>query len=119
MINLADAIKDGVITRPLTEDELWAVEDILNAAAEWQAGTMSLGVFATIGSLPAWNSKGRRCDSPGYGRALALMSTPRTDSRWSALKKAIEEMVRNQDVVVTKHGVFERSELYEKGVTAR
>lgn len=119
MIALADAIKDGVITRPLTEDEQWAVQEILDAAQEWSEGRLPLGLFATIGPLPAWNSQGRRYDSVGYGRALALMSTPQDDPRWDALNRAIDELVRRQDVTVTRQGVFDRQELFDAGVTVR
>lgn len=119
VIALADAIKDGVITRPLTEDEQWAVQDILNAAVEWQQGRMTLGMFATVGPVPAWNSQGRRVDSVGWGRALALFSTPPADDRWHALKAAIDELVRRQDVVVTRQGVFERDDLFAAGVTVK
>jgi hypothetical protein len=116
---LADAIKAGVITRPLTEDEKWARDDILNAAVEWHDGRMTLGMFATVGPVPAWNSKGQRYDSVGWGRALALFSTPHDDPRWHALNAAINALVEAQDVTVTRQGVFDRAELVAHGVTVR
>lgn len=116
---LADAIKRGVVTRDLTDDEQGAVADILDAAAEWAAGRLPLHALSEVGKLPAWNAAGRRCESAGYGRALALMSTPPSDPRWPALRDAIEELVRRQEVVVTTQGVFEREDLYERGVTVK
>lgn len=119
MIGVAEAVKGTVVKRELTRDEKDAVADILDAAAEWRRGALPLDAFALVGKLPAWNAAGRRCESAGYGRALALMATPQSDPRWRALRAAIEALVRRQDVVVTRQGVFDRSELEEHGVTVR
>lgn len=119
MISIAEAIKDGLINRELTDDEKWARDDILNAARDWADGKMPIYIFAEVGKLPAYDSRNRRVDSAGYGRCLALMTTPKDDPRWDALNRAIGALVDLQDIVRTKQGIFPRSLLFAYGVTVK
>ena len=119
MISLADAIKDGLVKRELSDDEQWAVSEILDAARDWADGSFPLYLFAEVGKLPAYDSHNRRVDSAGYGRALALMVTPKDDPRWESLNRAIGALVDLQDIVRTKQGIFPRSLLHAYGVTVR
>lgn len=108
--DLAAAVMGG--KRELTEDERYAVEDVLDAARDWQNGTLPLGAFAGIATLPAWRSDGKgRYDSTGYVRFLALLTAAPDDPRRSALLRAIDALVAQQDGQRTTRGFFTRDEL--------
>ncbi len=104
--NLATHLLPGKGTRPLTCDEAAVVEDVLDAASEWQAGRLPLGELMRIGSL----THGTR-PSPGYSRFTALYTTSKSDTRRAALMAAIEEMVRREGWVSTGQGLDQQGEL--------
>ncbi len=97
----------GKGTRSLTRDEAASVEDILDAATEWQAGRLPLGELARIGSL-AYGTR----PSPGYSRFVAVYTTSRRDPRRAALQAAIEEMVRREGWVSTGQGLDQQGQVH-------
>ena len=119
MNGLADAITQLVITRPLTDDDRATIQDILDAASEWNAGRLPFYAFMRAGTLLGYDRNNRRYESAGYARAVALVTTAPSDPRRACLLRAIEELCRLQDVVRTRHGTFTRESLHEHGVTVR
>lgn len=108
MTAVADAtahLLPGQGTRELTAEERACVEDILDAAAEWGRGRMSLGAFARTGWMA--NGDGGGC---GYGRFVAVRVTPADDPRRVALLREIDEMVRLEGWVITRQGLFSAEE---------
>ena len=92
--------------RVLTPDQQDAVNDVLDASAEWRAGRMPWEVAASIGG---WHS-------PERTRALAIGTTPRTDPRWHDLMALLDVLIDASGWVRTRQGVFSRRELGERDV---
>lgn len=78
----------------LTDTDRGEVEDILDAAAAWKAGSLPIHEFARLGQIvsPA-NQR-----SAGYSRYVAFRTTPRSDFRYGALVAAIAAVKERQDV---------------------
>ncbi len=110
MSSAIDAVRHllpGKGRRELSPDEVADVEDILDAAAEWQAGRLPLGELMRIGSL----THGTR-PSPGYSRFTALYTTSKSDTRRAALMAAIEELIRRDGWVSTGQGLDQQGQVH-------
>ena len=93
----------------LTFEDQAAIEDVLDAAAAWQAGDMPWTQAASIGALLDWRGE----QSQSYSRYVALRVTPRTDPRWDALLALVNVIVQAMGYVATTQGLFTRAEIRE------
>lgn len=105
--------------RPLNADEALAVEDALDAAAEWAAGRLPWQEAARQGAMGYRHWQGRMIESTGYGRFVALLVTPHDDPRWQPLARLCDLLSRQQGYVMTTQGTFSREELGEAGAVVR
>lgn len=86
--------------KPLPFDQQMEVEDVLDAAAEWQAGRLPTTEAAKIGGI----------STPGYTRFKAITTTPVTDPRWSALHALVSHLDDLSGGKMTRQGRFNRFE---------
>lgn len=92
------AVTDGPISdREVDPETRAAVEDVLDAAAAWRAGTLPLGAAIKIGG--------------GYLRMVATSVTPKADPRWHDLQAMIDTLVSMQGYETTRQGVYSRREV--------
>lgn len=88
--------RPGTGDRVFTDEEVAAVEDVLDAAVEWEAGRLPLGELWRVGTLfpRPWTYRGETCrgqDAGGYSRYKALnWARQHGDPRWRPLAAAIE-----------------------------
>jgi len=92
--------------RALEPWEADSLEDVLDAAAAWDAGQLDLNTAAKTGVI---EYEGR--PSPRYSRFIALTITPRDDPRWHALDRLICTIVGKQ-MIVTTQGVYDSADLH-------
>lgn len=92
--------------RTLTEEERESVEDVLFAAADWQAGELPITEAAKFGIVP-WNGR----PSPWYTRFVAIRTTPKGDPRRIALIAMCEKLDKLQGGVHTQFGRFGQGEV--------
>jgi hypothetical protein len=111
LTDVARQLMPGDGRRPLDDEEIAVCEDVLDAAAEWHAGRLPLQVFAQIGRLPCQDSRGRRVESAGYARFVAMWHAAPGDPRRDALMAAIEHLVRQQRVIISRHGLFDHGDV--------
>lgn len=83
------------------------IEDVLDAAAEWQAGRLDLNTLLHLGTIPY---QGR--PSPRYSRFVAVATTSPSDPRRAALLAAIERVASTQGTF-THQGFFQAFELHQ------
>lgn len=110
MIAIADAIDRiaGDRHRRLSDADKLDVDDVLEAALAWQNGTLPLEAFARVGTLDS-PATGRV--SPDYTRCVAMLSTPISDPRRAALRRAVGALLAFQGFVLTTHGIFAPAEI--------
>ncbi len=89
-----------------SEIDRGAIEDVLDAAREWDEGRMSLTVAATIATVEYQGNPSR-----SYARFVALLRTPRSDPRWHALNRMVDVLATSMYVKTTQ-GLFESWELH-------
>jgi hypothetical protein len=111
LTDVAQPLLPGNGRRPLNDEEIAVCEDVLDAAAEWRAGRLPLQVFSQIGRLPCQDSRGRRVESPGYARFVAMWHATPGDPRRDALLAAIECLVRQQRVIISRHGLIDHNDV--------
>ena len=102
---LASLMPDGG-RRQLTSDEREVIEDVLDAASEWQAGRLPWEAAAQVGTL----LRGSR-PSAGYSRFVAAHVTPRSDPRRAALEALQDHLDRMRGLIVGERGTISRTEL--------
>jgi len=83
--------------RVLTPDQRERVERVLDAAASWRSGGMSLFAAAKVEN--------------GHVRFLARMCTPSEDPRRQDLEAMVSRLIRSEGFEITTQGVYPRSEL--------
>lgn len=91
----------------ITEEDMAAIEDVLDAAASWKRGEMPWQAAAAIGALRDWQG----AELPSYSRHVAMRVTPATDPRRADLMDLIDVLVRSQGYTVTRAGVFTKFEI--------
>ena len=95
--------------KPRSDPEIVAECDlILEAAADWQAGILSLSEFMRLGAITDWNGR----PNPKYTRWVAMCTASLLDPRRRALA-AILDTVTKAQAIVTDQGVFTQDELNE------
>ena len=99
--------KVGETDRIATPDEREAMEDVLDAAVEWEAGRLPFDDAIRIGTLP--NARGN--PSPEWSRALAFRMVAGSDPRKASLYRLSENGSRMRGKVLTAFGIFDRYEL--------
>lgn len=104
--SLADATK---APRHLTPDEITAVEDVLDAAAEWASGALPFDAAVRVGT--ATSPSGHV--SPTWTRYLAVRVADRSDPRRAHLLRLIDHAIEMRGLVVTDFGVISKAELAE------
>ena len=90
----------------LTPEHHAAVEDLLDACVEWDAGRLP---FTEVMKLGGYRS-------PMYTRRAAIQTTPLDDPRRASLMRLFDTLVRLQGYTATRHGCFnaqDRRELEE------
>lgn len=92
----------------LTPVDRLDVNDVLDAALEWQAGRLPLEVFVKIGGC--YSPVGTD-PSPGYTRYLAMTATVPSDPRRVALRQAVDAILRYQGFVLTTAGMFSPADI--------
>lgn len=92
----------------LTKDDWQDISDVLDAAAEWDAGRLPLEVFAHTGTMarPAGG-----LPSAAYTRHVAVRVTSPDDPRWRSLMRALDALADFAGYIKTQHGTFSRDEL--------
>ena len=101
--------------RRLTFDEQTSVEDVLDAAQDWEDGKLPLEAFASVGDITNYRDQ----PSPGYTRFVARFTTPESDPRRAALIRAQDALIRLEGWIVTNHGVFSADDLRGTGITVK
>lgn len=115
MESLAHAIQTAFANRDWTPEERQAMEDVLDAAAEWRAGRLPLKEAARFGEIA--DRSGVTCTA-ARTQYRAMLATPLEDPRRPALRALLDTLVARQPgVVLTSKGVFDRDEIYARGVT--
>ena len=102
-----DGVAAALPTLELDFEDRVMVEDVLDAAAAWQAGELPWTEAANIGGMLDW----RGVVSQAYTRHVAYRVTPRTDPRHAALDALMAVIIRAQGYRVTRQGTFEPSEI--------
>lgn len=85
-----------------------SINDVLDAAVEWQEGRLPIFEFAKLGDIR----------TPAYTRYMAMLCSC-GDERQLALRAAIEELLKAQGYVFTNHGMFTPNELGDAGMSVR
>lgn len=99
----------GQRPREVTEEQALAAEDVLDAAAEWDAGRLPLDLAKGVGGAVNLRTG---LDSPGWTRALAEAYTRGTDDpRRGALLRMLDAILAHPNRVVTRQGVFHRRDI--------
>jgi hypothetical protein len=94
--------------RALTPDEQLDVNDVLDAAQDWQAGKLPWEAAANVGTILC---EGR--PSSGYSRFIALLLTPKTDPRRRGLEALGRHLDTQQGLRVTPRGTFSQRDINE------
>ena len=89
------------------------VNDVLEAASEWEAGSLPLPEFAKIGAITSPTG----FVSPAYSRYVAVISTQPDDPRRTALLRAIDRLLIYEGLHLTKHGIFSPQDVAEVGAS--
>jgi len=89
-------------------EERQDVDDVLEAALAWSDGGLPIHEFARVGTIPR---PAGGLPSAGYTRSVAMLSTPISDPRRMALRRAIDTLLRFQGLEITRHGVFDKGEV--------
>lgn len=108
MKSIGDAIYEAFSTRDWTQEERDSIEDVLDAAMAFARFELPLAEAAKAGLMA------NRSDAAGeasFARVRAVLAADPADPRRRALLDMLDVMVRAQPVVITKFGLFERSEL--------
>lgn len=105
MFDAIAGLTPGAGQRLLTTDERAEVDDILDAAAEWQAGRMDWRAVAGLGRLEI-----NGAPSESYSRFVAVAMTPPGDPRRAALLAFLDVLVRAEGYIATRQGTFTRHE---------
>ena len=100
----------------LSPEDWQDVADVLDAAAEWDAGRLPLESFARIGTI-ANPATGR--SSPGYTRHVAVRVTHRDDPRRAPLLRVFDALLRFEGWIVTDNGVFAPADIIDIPVVVR
>ncbi len=87
--------------RPLTSEERDSIEDVLDAAQAWAAGSIPWYQAAKYGGVAY-----RGHTSSAYSRFLAMVNASRTDRRRPHLLALIDEITRRSGYRITEQGVF-------------
>lgn len=110
------------LTRPareIPEPYREAVEDVLDAAAEWARGDLPWTVAAGIGAVDLETPAGPIRRGSPYTRALAIHLTDRSDPRWRVLHEFCTHIVTMTGYTITSFGVFDAYELHQHDASAR
>lgn len=113
MKSLGESIHEAFANRMWSQEERDSIEDVLDAAAAWAAFELPLAEAAKAGLMAS------RSDAAGgaaFARVRAMLASDPADPRRAALREMLEIMVRAQPVVITRFGLFERSELMRHDV---
>ncbi len=94
--------------RALTQDEAADVNDVLDAAHDWDAGTLPWQAAANVGTIIC---EGR--PSSGYSRFIAFLLTPKTDPRRRCLEALGTHLDTQQGLRVTPRGTFSQRDINE------
>lgn len=100
----------------LTAEDRQEVDDVLDAAVEWQAGRLPLIEAARVGQIV---SPGTDAPSAFYSRLVARFLSLGGDSRGPTMQALLEALVRFQGAQVTNFGIFDADELAASGVVIR
>lgn len=95
------------LARPLTEDDMAVVEDVLDAADAWSRGELPWHVAAGVGTLVDWSGQPR----PSYSRYVAYRVASRDDPRVQALGALIEVIITMSGYRITRQGVYTAAEI--------
>lgn len=123
-MNAAADAMGGIVRRFISRepnmDEGLSIEWVLDAAQDFVDGKLPWYEAANIGAVTHidWQS-GRDIESTSYARFLAIVFTPASDPRRAAVLELCEEIVAQSGAVLTTHGLFEKQDLFEAGVTVR
>lgn len=91
---MIDAIRHLLPKKALDPWEADSIQDVLDAAVEWQEGRLPLEVMKEIGAISYDTKFGRGPEpSPGYTRFLAVMMTTNEDPRRAALLAATDAII--------------------------
>ena len=112
---LIRAVAHTLPRTPRTDPDIAAdCEDILDAAAEWLAGTLPLDALMRLGTIEDHHGR----PSPRYSRWVAMCTAERSDPRRRALLAALDRVVAAQ-VIVTRQGIFEQFEMNQHDAAVR
>lgn len=92
----------------LTAEDWTDVADVLDAAAEWNAGRLPLEAFAKVGTMLS-PFTGR--PSAQYTRYVAARVTIADKPRLAPLLRALDALVRFNGYVILASGVYEPTEI--------
>ena len=123
MNRAAEAMGDLVhrmISRVPDMDEGLLIEWVLDAAQDYVDGKLPWYEAAKIGAVTRidWRT-GRDIESAAYTRFLAIVFTPASDPRRAAVLALCTEIVAQSGAVLTTHGLFNKQDLFDAGVTVR
>jgi len=107
MDRLTVAMLQGQGKRQFTAEERDSVQDVLDAAAAWDAGAFPLTNAANLGTITY-----QGIPSPRYTRFVAIVTTPAGDPRRAALLRMIDRIVA-ANRIVTRFGVMDRDEFHQ------
>lgn len=113
MKSLGESIHEAFASRDWTPEERDSIEDVLDAAMAFARFELPLAEAAKAGVMAS------RSDAAGgasFAKVRAMLGADPSDPRRAALREMLEVMVRAQPVVITKFGLFERSELMRHDV---
>ncbi len=94
--------------RALNPDEAADVNDVLDAAQDWDAGKLPWQAAANVGTILC---NGR--PSSGYSRFIAFLLTPKTDPRRRCLDALGTHLDTQQGLRVTPRGTFSQRDINE------
>jgi hypothetical protein len=112
---LIRAVAHTLPRNPRTDPDIAAdCADILDAAAEWMAGTLPLDALMRLGTIEDHHGR----PSPRYSRWVAMCTAERSDPRRRALLAALDRVVAAQ-VIVTRQGVLTPDEMHQHDAAVR
>jgi hypothetical protein len=89
----------------MTFDDHMTVDEVLDAAVEWEAGRLPTAQAAIVGTI----ERNGQPSAP-YSRFIAIATTPKEDKRWQSLYNLVTHLDQLQGAVHTRQGRFYRSE---------